>query len=99
MAKKNIDLIKETPTSKAQLTKENMLNFMKDKSLEERKWFVGLVKSSTKEKKGNTSDKTVIGYDMPKIRTEFATKYFPELNKKKTPSSKAFEDELNKLLD
>ena len=100
MTKKKYDLKKESPTSKSQLTKENMLDFMRDKSKEEREWFVNLVKSHTKEKKNNLTGKMIEGYDLPKIRTQFAEKYFPELNQKKMVSSKKrFEDELNSLLD
>ena len=50
MAKKKIDLNNEIPTSKAQLTKENMLEFMRDKPKKEREWFVKLMKSNTKKK-------------------------------------------------
>lgn len=100
MAKKKIDLNNEIPTSKAQLTKENMLEFMRDKPKKEREWFVKLMKSNTKKKKNNLSGKTIDGYDLPTIRTAFAEKYFPELNEKKSSSSrKTFEDALNSLLD
>lgn len=99
MKKEKIDLTKEKPTSKAQLSKENMLEFMRDKSKKEREWFVKLMKTNTKKKKNNLSGKMIEGYDMPKIRTEFANKYFPELNEKKPSNKKTFEDALNSLLD
>lgn len=98
MAKIKRDLNKDKPTSKSQLTKENMLEFMRDKPKKDREWFVKLMKSNTKKKKNNLSGKTIEGYDLPTIRTAFAEKYFPELNEKKSSNRKSFEDALNSLL-
>ena len=94
-----LDLRLNTPTKKSELTKENMLDFMKDEPKKDKEWFYKTMKSNTKKKKNNLTGEIIEGYDITKIRTLFAEKYFPDLNKKKPSNKPSFEDELEKLLD
>lgn len=105
MAKKDLNL--NPPTKKTELTKENMLAFMKDKSLEERTWFVELMNSHPIRRKNALKDNEVVdSYDFKVIREEFAKKYFPEISSKykaqkkndNTKKKPTFEDELKELL-
>ena len=94
------DLKKEAPTKLSELTKQNMLAYMKDEGYEDRIWFVNLMEKNEKEKKNNLpgyEGEVIQGYDMPKIRKAFAKKYFPELTKKKEKKIDTFKDELAKL--
>ena len=100
------DLKKNTPTKKTELTKDNMLKFIKTYgSPEEKQWFVDLMKGNTITKTNNLTGKDVTGYDLPKIREAFAQKFFPEISAKNKSASKksskklSFEDELAALLN
>lgn len=94
------DLRKEEPTKLSDLTKQNMLKYMKDEAYEDRIWFVELMEKYEKEKDSNLpghEGEVIQGYDMPKIRQEFAKKYFPGLVKKKEKKVDDFKTELQKL--
>jgi hypothetical protein len=97
------NLRENPPKKKSELTKESMLLYMKDKSVskDEKIWFFNLMESNRKEKVNNLTHETGIGYDLTKIREEFAKKYFPELysTKKKYNKAKTFEDRLKELLE
>ena len=101
------DLRLNPPTKKTELTKESMLLFMKDESVskKEKKWFVDLMNSNKVKKKNNLTGEIVETYDLPKVREEFALKYFPQISSKakkntKAPSKKkSFENELMGLLE
>lgn len=99
MASKN--LREEAPTKLSELTKQNMLEYMKDKGYEDRIWFVNLMEKNEKKKTNNLpgyEGEVIQGYDMPKIRKAFADKYFPELTKKKEKKKPDnFKTELAKL--
>lgn len=110
MTKKPIDLTKEAPTKLNQLTKDNMLAFMKTKSPEDKQWFKDLMKSNKQEdvpnpfyKEGGKAPKTMTKYNMPVVREAFAAKYFYDISaagrkaKKKTNKKPSFEDELEAL--
>ena len=102
---KTKNLRENPPMKKADLTKEAMLLYMKDESIskEERKWFVELMTTNKKDKINNLTHKKVEGYDLGKIREEFANKYFPELSKmnekKSSYKAKSFEEKLMALLE
>ena len=100
------DLKKNTPTKKTELTKDNMLKFIKTYgSTEEKQWFVDLMKGNTITKTNNLTGKDVTGYDLPKIREAFAQKFFPKISAKYKSDSKksskkpSFDDELDALLN
>ena len=99
---KTKNLRENPPKKKADLTKESMLLYMQDNSIsnEEKKWFVELMTSNKKNKVNNITHKIVEGYDLVKIREEFARKYFPDLytTQKKNYKAKTFEDRLKELL-
>lgn len=98
-----LDIIRNTPTKKSDLTKENMLAFIKTKSQEERAWFKELMGKHKVKKINNLTKEEYEGYDLPKIREEFAIKYFPEISSKAKKESKqnkktkSFEEELAEL--
>ena len=100
-----IDLTINTPKSKRDLTKDNMLSFMKDKSKEEKEWFVKLMNDNKLKKIDHLHDgKKIDGYELTKVREEFAKKYFPAISKankikeKKSTKKPSFNDELINLL-
>ena len=105
MAKK-YNLALNPPKKKTELTKDSMLAFMKDKSADDKKWFVDLMNANKIKVKNNLTDEVVEGYDLPKIREAFAQKYFPAISSKakreaKKANSKkttSFEAELEELL-
>lgn len=103
MASRKLDLTINTPTKKTDLTKGNMLNFMKTKSTKEKEWFVKLMKDNKKKQKNNLTDETIEVFDMKPIREAFAQKYFPDISDKgrkaKTKKEKkSFAEELESLL-
>lgn len=99
------DLKTNPPTSKRDLTKENMLKFIKNHgSAEDKKWFVDLMNTNKLNKVSNLDGKPVVGYNLGVIREEFARKFFEDLSSKSKKGGKAkkkpsFEDELLSLLD
>jgi translation initiation factor 1 (eIF-1/SUI1) len=94
------DLKLNPPKSKAELTKVNMLKYVKAYGTdEEKKWFVDLMEENRRKKISNIDGSEVNGYDLPKVREEFAKKFFPDLSKKKAkPKKPTFEEELEALL-
>lgn len=103
MSKKVIDLTKTNPTSKTQLTKENMYNFIKQrKNKEEIEWFVNLMRSNPSEvqlNSGKAKSEKGKSYNFIVVREEFAKKFFPEISKEyKKAVKKSFDDELEELL-
>ena len=105
MAKK-YNLALNPPKKKTELTKDSMLAFMKDKTAEEKKWFVDLMNANKIKVMNNLKKEVVDGYDLPNIREAFAQKYFPEISSKykreakktETKKTTSFEDELASLL-
>lgn len=97
---RKLDLTLNQPKKKSDLTKESMLAFMKDKSKEERKWFVDLMNANKIKKIDRLhGNKEIDGYDMAPIRSAFGRKYFPYLYETKEKAQKpSFEDELDDLL-
>lgn len=98
-----LDLTLNTPKKKSDLTKENMLAFVKTKSQEERTWFKKLMGEHKVRKINNLTKEEYDGYDIPKIRESFAVKYFPEISSKAKKENKqnkkikSFEEELAEL--
>ena len=99
------DLKLNPPTKKTELTKDNMLKFIKLHGSEaDKKWFVELMTSHKVKKTNNLTGNEVEGYDLPKIREAFARKFFPTISSKAKSESKksskklSFEDELKALL-
>lgn len=98
-----LDLTRNTPKKKSDLTKENMLAFVKTKSQEERTWFKTLMGENKVRKINNLTKEEYDGYDIPKIRESFAVKYFPEISSKMKKENKqnkkikSFEEELAEL--
>ena len=84
MAKKDLRL--NPPTKKSELTKDNMLFFVKTYgTADEKKWFYELLKNNRLKKKNNLTGEITEGYDIQAIRKAFIAK-FPEfggLEKKK----------------
>lgn len=74
MAKIKLNPQTDKPTSKLQLSKDFMSDYLIDKSIEEQDWYMNLYDNNTKD--GVT--------DWKVIREEFAKKYFDYLNEKKS---------------
>ena len=99
------DLKLNPPSKKTDLTKDNMLKFIKENGSEaDKKWFVELMTTNKQKKKNNLTGEVVEGYDLPKIREAFAQKFFPTISQKSKSSAKkttkklSFEDELKALI-
>lgn len=104
MSKKAIDLTETNPTSKTQLTKENMYNFIKQRNnKEDAQWFVDLMRKNEKEvplNSGKTKSEKGKSYNFVIIREEFAKRYFKEISDEyKKTQKKTFDDELTELLN
>ncbi len=105
------DLYKEAPKKLNDLTKDNMLAYVKTKSDADKKWFKELMIANRKEgepnplyKEGGNMPETITKYDMPVIREAFAVKYFYSISKEGRKASKkadkkkpSFEEELAAL--
>jgi hypothetical protein len=99
------DLKLNPPVKKTELTKDNMLKFIKKYGTEEdKKWFVELMTSNKVKKTNNLTGAVVEGYDLPKVREAFAVKFFPTISSKSKNESKksskksTFEEQLQSLL-
>ena len=99
------DLKLNPPTKKTELTKDNMLKFIKEYASEEdKKWFVDLMKNNKQKKTNNLTGAVIDGYDLQTIRESFAQKFFPTISAKSKKESKktskkiSFEEELELLL-
>jgi hypothetical protein len=104
MSKKAIDLTETNPTSKTQLTKENMYNFIKQRNnKEDAQWFVDLMREHRKDvplNSGKAKSEKGKSYDFAYIREEFAKKFFKEISDEyKKAQKKTFDDELTELLN
>lgn len=96
-----LDLTCNTPENKTQLTKENMFDYVsKKEDVADLEWFINLLEANKKYKTNNLTGKTVEGYDLSKIREEFAQKYFYSISTKAKKESKSktkklsFEDKI-----
>lgn len=100
------DLHLNAPTNKTELTKNNMLKYVKEHgTVEDKTWFVELMKTNQEEKKNNLTGEVGKGYNLPVIREEFAKKFFPTISKeykdnqkKESSKKRSFEEELEDLL-
>ena len=96
------DLNLNKPTKKTELNKQSMLKYIRDNgSDEDKKWFVELMEANKENKKNNLTHEVITGYNIPKVRNEFAKRFFPNLlEKKKSVKSKkpTFEEELKALI-
>ena len=104
MSKKAIDLTKTNPTSKTQLTKQNMYDFIKWRNnKEDAQWFVDLMRKNEKEvplNSGKAKSEKGKSYDFVIIREEFAKRYFKGISDEyKKAQKKTFDDELTELLN
>lgn len=100
------DLKLNPPKKKSELTKHSMLKFIKENgTAEDKVWFFDLMNANVIKKKSNLTGDVIEGYDIPKVREEFAKKFFPEIsnqakNKKKTSTkTMSFKDELKALVE
>lgn len=101
-----VDLSLNPPKSKRELTKMNMIKYVSENgSAEDKAWFKQLCNDNKLNKKNNLKKGAEIieGYNMPKIREEFAKRFFPEIssaNKKQTKAkkkTKSFSEMLEEL--
>ena len=99
-SKKTLNPLTDTPTSKTDVTKPFMLAYMKSEkaTAEDREWFKKLV-SNPENQKEYTSQLTNEKYtdiDIPKVRLEFCTRFYPNLTAKKK-KNKSFIDSIMEL--
>lgn len=99
------DLKLNPPTKKSDLNKDSMLKFIKENGTgEDKEWFVTLMNNNKIKKKNNFTGEVGDGYDLPKVREEFAKRFFPEISSKAKNANKrkkentSFEDQLAALL-
>ena len=88
--------------SKKDLTKNVMLEIMKTKNNEEKKWFKALMLSSKKTITNNLNGgKETETFDYKKIREEFCKKFYPTLSSeyKKNKAKESAKKKTDKMID
>lgn len=98
------DLKLNPPKNKKDLTKDNMLAYVKEYgTAEDKVWFVELMNANKKKVLNHLTKEVVDSYDFKTVREAFAKRFFPAIStkEKKKPAKKekkSFEDELAELL-
>ena len=86
-AKKTLNPLTDTPTTKTDVTKPFMLAFMKSEKAtdEDRAWFKKLVTDpkNQKEYTNQLNNEKYMDIDIPKVRLEFCQRFYPNLTVKK----------------
>lgn len=92
-AKRTLNPITDTPTSKNDITKNFMLAFMKSEKAtkEDIEWFKKVVKENQKEYVNRLDGSTYMDINIPEVRKAFCQKFYPNLNEKKK-GKKSFTD-------
>lgn len=105
-----LDLTKNQPKDKRDLTKENMMSYIEKQSDEDQAWFAKLCLEHPITRTNNLDGKDITTYDWEVIREAFAQKYFYSISKKGKKEAKkeekknsaknnseSFEDKLKKM--
>ena len=95
-AKKTLNPLTDTPSNKVEITKPFMLAYMREvATAEDKEWFKKIVadKNNQKEYLNKLNGTTYIDIDIPKVRKEFISRFFPQLNAKKE-KNKTFIDSI-----
>ena len=95
-AKKTLNPLIDTPSNKVEITKPFMLAYMREvATAEDKEWFKKIVadKNNQKEYLNKLNGTTYIDIDIPKVRKEFISRFFPQLNAKKE-KNKTFIDSI-----
>lgn len=99
-AKKTLNPITDTPTSKTDITKPFMLAYMKSEkaTAEDVAWFKSIVsdKKYQKEYTNRLNGEKYMDIDIPEVRKLFCQRFFPNLNAKKS-KNKTFIDSIMDL--
>lgn len=97
MATAKLNAKTDTPTTKTQITKGFMLDYVKINGSEEDKaWFKALVNENKVEKDSKLPNgKAYETIDIKAVRNAFCDRFFPQLNQKKKANS--FFDDVNSL--
>ena len=85
-AKKTLNPLTDTPTNKVEVTKPFMLAYMREKATEtDKEWFKKIVSNTEYQKEyiNRLNNEPYIDIDIPKVRKEFISRFFPQLNAKK----------------
>ena len=88
--------------NKKDLTKKVMLEIMKDKNADDKKWFKALMHSSKKKTKNNLNGgKEIDTFDYSKIREEFCKKFYPTISSeyKKNKAKESAKKKTDEMLD
>lgn len=95
-AKKTLNPLTDTPTSKTDITKPFMLAYMRQVANEEDKaWFKKIVADANNQKEyvNKLNGQPYTDIDIPKVRKLFTDRFFPQLNAKKE-KNKSFIDSI-----
>ena len=96
-SKPTLNPLTDTPTNKTQITKPFMKAYMKSEkaTAEDRAWFKKIVSNpdNQKEQINQLTGEPYIDIDIPKVRKEFISRFFPQLNAKKE-KNKTFIDSI-----
>lgn len=99
-AKKTLNPLTDTPTSKIDVTKPFMLAYMKSEkaTAEDREWFKKIVSNPKYQKEyvNKLNGGTYIDIDIPKVRQLFCERFYTNLTVKKT-KNKTFIDSIMEL--
>ena len=96
-AKKTLNPLEETPTTKTEVTKPFMLAYMKSSKAtpDDIAWFKTIVANPDNQKQyiNKLNGQPYTDIDIPKVRKEFISRFFPQLNAKKE-KNKTFIDSI-----
>lgn len=99
-AKKTLNPLTDTPTSKTDVTKPFMLAYMKSEKAtdEDRAWFKKIVSNPENHKKyvSQLTNEEYMDIDIPKVRLAFCNRFYPNLTAKKK-KNKSFIDSIMEL--
>ena len=99
-AKKTLNPLTDTPTSKTDVTKPFMLAYMKSEkaTVEDREWFKKIVSNPKYQKEyvNKLNCGTYIDIDIPAVRQLFCERFYTNLTVKKT-KNKTFIDSIMEL--
>jgi len=99
-AKRTLNPLTDTPTSKTDITKPFMLAFMRSEkaSAEDREWFKRIVSNpeNQKEYTNRLNGEKYTDIDIPKVRKLFCERFYPQLAAKKK-TNKSFIDSIMDL--
>ena len=97
--KKELNALTDTPSALSDLTLGFMLDYVKAKGTQaDKEWYKKTVNELWGTKYNNLAKANIEGVtNIPELRRQFASKFFPNLLNKKRKSGKSYLDKVNAL--